>query len=622
MDQWFASFAPSGRKLAAGRATVTVTDLDTGATLATIPEAGVRAGSAWLNEDIILYTVNRPGETNDGEIRSRGLRTGADMKMVPAGAAEGYSCHHGHFVWWGRGDRLKSITVSASGHRAGTVDLGHDVILELDGVEIDRGRIVGPRFGGDALAWTKFAADGSPQTWGRRTPTSPNEPLWVRADGEFYPIPVETPGGLYLVNHGHADLYCRPWGEREEGWIAARGVTDYPDACWDAQDGGWLAFVWSARGEPGRASIALGTPWEDIGPNPAPPQPEPPPEPPMLPDTAFTPNPAGRITREQMRAFLRATATAVVERDGGRVWWLRKSTERDDWGEWWFERDGFLGVLEDRSTGLRDCPDGKRRSPETCVRDGYDYTTLPLASYYLRGANGYPWAVMETEGVWDSGPLRVDYVWSNGDVWPNIPYRAKLEPGAGVAGGYPVFARQIYDKRDGDEFNLWGESGWRRHDDTDNGHASVNRDPPPAFPRGPFVEPRRPRPYGPIFIAAPPPPPKPPTPKPEEPTPMPVNPSDEEIIALRERAVARAEAILGAPLDAAPGARHPNLADDLSALVDIGVKYMTFRERPGLRDHEIATRKVEALMHQWRRDGWLGGGDPGPLPEYPPLPPA
>jgi hypothetical protein len=28
----------------------------------------------------------------------------------------------------------------------------------------------------------------------------------------------------------------------------------------------------------------------------------------------------------------------------------------------------------------------------------------------------------------------------------------------------------------------------------------VNRDPAPAFPRGPFVEPRRPRPYPPIFV--------------------------------------------------------------------------------------------------------------------------
>jgi hypothetical protein len=217
-------------------------------------------------------------------------------------------------------------------------------------------------------------------------------------------------------------------------------------------------------------------------------------------DEPWVTNPQGRVTVEQMRAFLRATATASVERDGGTLWWLRKSTEREDWGEHWYEKDGYLGVLEDRSTGLRDCPDGKRRSPEACVRDGFDFRTLPLASYYLRGPNGYPWGVMATDGVFDTGPLRVDYVWSNGDVWPSLPFRIRVEPGHGVVAGYPVFARQTYDKRDGDEFNLWGESGWREHRDTHSGLHVVNRDPAPAFPRGPFVEPRRSRPYPPVFV--------------------------------------------------------------------------------------------------------------------------
>lgn len=245
--------------------------------------------------------------------------------------------------------------------------------------------------------------------------------------------------------------------------------------------------------------------------------PEPPDPPQPLPDVPFTADPNGRVTVEQMRAFLRAAATACVERDGGTIWWLRKSTEREDWGEWWFERDGYLGLLEDRSTGLRDCPDGKRRSPEECVRDGYDYTTIPLASYSWRGFRGYPWARMEFTGEWDSGPLEVDYVWSNGDVWPGLFVQIVMDAGYGVCGGYPVFTQQSYLKSMGFEDNYWGESGWRRHFDSHSQLDSINRDPAPAFPRGPFVEPRVKPPYPPIYLAEPE--------APQEPIMQPVSPS-------------------------------------------------------------------------------------------------
>jgi hypothetical protein len=232
------------------------------------------SGGVWQTSTDLLFTRNKPGDPQDGAV----LRW--DMVVVhpfqPAGL-EGWSCHNGLFAGWTRTDRLKSRTVSSGGHMAGTVDLGRDVALEVDGMAIDVGPIGEPRYTGEALVWIKYV-DGIRRVFGRTHHGAATEPLSVFPDDEFWPLAVETTRGLYVMTHGHPEkgrpLFLRPWGQTK-GHIVAQGFTDRPDA--RAVDGGVLV-AYSNLVALQRVLVNLAAPLVDpVG---APPPPPPPVDPP------------------------------------------------------------------------------------------------------------------------------------------------------------------------------------------------------------------------------------------------------------------------------------------------------------------------------------------------------
>lgn len=241
------------------------------------------SGGVWQTSTDLLFVRNKDRAPDDGAI----LRwTMVTVSLFHPPGLEGWSCHNGHFSGWRRDDRLKSRTVSKGGHLAGTVDLGREVILEVDGVGIDIGAIAEPRYTGEALVWIKYV-DGVRRVFGRRHHGAPTENLSVFPDDEFWPLAVETPLGLYVMTHGHPErgrpLFLRPWGETH-GHIVAQGITDRPDARTLAS--GEVLVAFSNLVSLQRVRVDLVAPLVDIGgpivvPPVDPPRPDPPPvEPP------------------------------------------------------------------------------------------------------------------------------------------------------------------------------------------------------------------------------------------------------------------------------------------------------------------------------------------------------
>lgn len=261
----------------------------------------------------------------------------------------------------------------------------------------------------------------------------------------------------------------------------------------------------------------------------------PPPPPPVPPDVPWRAEPNRTV---DMLTFVRAAATQVRERpDGTGDLWLHKSTERDNWGENWdWDRD-YIGFVEDRSTGTRMVSQERpkrdnhtntrrnRMSPEDIVRfnaEGHnfgDYRTLPLAGYTWRGNRVWmPRHVTGTKEV----AFKTDYVWWDlpefggiWEVWKDLPVTARVETGYARFNGHDVFARSLYGKARGGEWNYWGPHGWiafRSYDEYGREEAGTASTKPagagPSPLTAPFVEARF-VPTQPIYRAAvaPPPPP-------------------------------------------------------------------------------------------------------------------
>lgn len=240
------------------------------------------SGGVWYTLTSLLFVRNHDGHPQNGAIL---LWDGTAVSTFHAPGLEGWSCHNGNFAGWRRGDRLKAITVSRGGHRAGTVDLGGDVILEVDGVEIDRGPIAEPRYTGEALVWCKWI-DGVRRIFGRNHHGAPTETLsWPFPDDEFWPLAIETPRGFYVLTHGHPEkgrpLWLRPWAVGQtHGHIVATGFTDRPDAL--AVDGATVLVAFSNLVALQRVFVNLAAPLVDVrGPIVVPPPPPPPVNPPQ-----------------------------------------------------------------------------------------------------------------------------------------------------------------------------------------------------------------------------------------------------------------------------------------------------------------------------------------------------
>jgi hypothetical protein len=294
------------------------------------------SGGVWQTPRRLVFARNTPGRPGDGAILA--WEGAAVTEVLPPGI-EGWSCHNGHLSVWTRSSRIKAVTTSREGHIAGLVDLGGDVILEVDGVEIDRGPIAEPRYTGEALVWVKWV-DGIRRIFGRRQHDAPTDPLSVFPDDEFWPLAIETPLGLFVMTHGHPErgrpLFLRPWGEKK-GHIVATGITDRPDA--RALERGLVLVAFSDLITLRREFVNLAAPLVDVrGPIVVPPVDPPPPDPPPV-------NPPQEISvrleqkhSDLIEAFAAQFGLPGLSKEDGQAWvaklagTFKARWPSEDWG--------------------------------------------------------------------------------------------------------------------------------------------------------------------------------------------------------------------------------------------------------------------------------------------------
>jgi hypothetical protein len=310
-------------------------------------------------------------------------------------------------------------------------------------------------------------------------------PVWVPGRGELLVL-LNADAGAYGV------IMLASWYSLAQGLATGYviGESTGPGFDHDARPVGsdtvrvqWL----DPRGAPDGTTIDLTAPREALRLE------TPPPPPPPPPDIPWTPAPEARV---DLLPFVRAAATAYKDLGNGRgIFWLHKSTERDDWGEWWYHDDRYIGLLEDRSTGTRMVSEVRekvhshtnttrnRRSPEDIVALGLgDYTTLPLASYTWEGSS--LWMPRIVEGAFRA-EQRTTYRWWDlpefggvWEVWRDLPLVIRAETGYARFNGREAFVRTAYGKPDGTvEWNYLGPTGWVKFDPRD---AKDRPEPQPA----------------------------------------------------------------------------------------------------------------------------------------------
>lgn len=326
MSAWFSRLSPSGRRVASGETVIHVDNRSTGFP-GTSPQ--------WFDEDTLLYT-RQP----DGAL----MRLKLGGEPVPYGAAYNeFHTQNGYVVGWPAGHNLRGPTVSASGVMAGIRDTGGAGVLVVGGRDmVDSGFLFDARFTGAALVWSKVE-DGRRHTYGRRSIGAATELLSVDTTrDEFWPIAIETPVGLFVLNHGHEGCFVRAWGATGLTW-SYLGITDYPDARWN---GSAIRIVASERGQardfladpagPANAPYPATT---SAPPPVTPPPPPPPPEPPpetmtmQMPDAVFDTieavyNKFGLPEGEgAQRALQEKVCQTVRARHGSQWGWKRASGE-------------------------------------------------------------------------------------------------------------------------------------------------------------------------------------------------------------------------------------------------------------------------------------------------------
>lgn len=518
-------------------------------------------------------------------------------------------------------------------------------VERADGQGAPRNLAVGalskPRFGGRTLTWQA----GSGTIGGCADVANPHvDPITfpLPAWHAYEPVPVWVPIGsallvLFLADRGpDAEILLAEWGSLAEGspvgW--ALGVSTGSGYEHEAKpvDGGPAVAVWffGPGAEPVRRDLDVRGSRAWLEP---PTQVAPEPPPPVPPDIPWQSDLSKTV---DVSPFIDRASTARKDLEGDRcIWWLKKSPERPDWGEWWHADGDYIGLLEDRSTAYRKVwKDGKllRLSPEEVVAGnaaGLNYGdpfTLPLHSYTLRPFS--LWMPRRFTGRFERA-YRTDYVWHEWEHWPNLPIRITAEAGFGRFNGHEVHMRMSYGKADGSrEWNYFGQSaGWTRFENwfaDGTEEVGARRTAPPeatGAEKGPFVEPR----FQPVYpiVGEPVPEPEPP----QEPEPMQL-PTDEQMVNAMRRI--HVEGYIGelqrsggifdspSPQDAViTDIRRPGVyIDDYSLSVWTGRYVRFFADVTGTNvdRHEFAIRAVLRLLHDSDEARQKRGERPTPPP--------
>lgn len=269
ISAWFSRLSPSGRIKASGDKIIHLDDQYL--TSPAFPNGVPGTSPQWWNSTTLLYVPQPSGPLMR-------IVLGEDPSPAPGGGVVNrFHTQNGHVVGEPGPHGLKGPTVSASGVLAGVRDLGNATELVVGGEVIDSGFVFEPRFTGDVLVWSKVeqveGVGARRHTFGRRAIGAPTEHLSVdRTRDEFWPIAIETPAGLYVLNHGHDRCFVRAWGFSLVIWSYV-GVTDYPDARWN---GFAIRVVASERGDPRDFSASTSAVPVDLYPATPPPTQPPP----------------------------------------------------------------------------------------------------------------------------------------------------------------------------------------------------------------------------------------------------------------------------------------------------------------------------------------------------------
>jgi hypothetical protein len=256
MDGWFPQLSPDGHRVASGHKTIWVDGV----------EIGQGFHPVWADNDTIYY-----GRQPDGAfMRWRGAapevirQAGFNFfHAAPGDRWQGYRpdtglTWHDGVTWagWAEGGlsatRWAARTQSNSHLYAGPGQ-------GQDGQLIDSRGVLDPCLRGDALAW----AVGT-KIYGQRHHERAVEDLSLPGEEHFRPIPVLAEGQLYILTHTHDRLLLYKWGEGiTDGWVVARGTTDFPDARFVTGTNS-IRVVWSDRGELKQTTIPLDRPTERL----------------------------------------------------------------------------------------------------------------------------------------------------------------------------------------------------------------------------------------------------------------------------------------------------------------------------------------------------------------------
>jgi hypothetical protein len=341
-----------------------------------------------------------------------------------------------------------------------------------------------PRFGGTTLAWECEAQIygigdvGNPDLIARAMAQG-GDRLSVPGLRHFKPCPIWIPelGILLVASHTDDSLIVSHWAS-VMGWVIHRGVIDqgYYHARPRGKDVRLLYTVDGALKD--YALFVAGS----IDLRPQAPQPNPDP----LPDMPFVVDPHGVV--EDVWPWL-VTGCTAVSPDGSTVW-MHKVPDDPTWGEHWDRDAALVGHLADNSGSGPYYLDGPRLwMPRRCV-SGYSQSYV------------------------------TEYRWADG-LHTTVPVTIRVDVGYGRYNGVEVRVRQIYDPRSPDPHNSKRMMGYqernylnaqglirfeRYHDDTDGNtllEPAMTAQPWPVVKDGIYVEPRRPKPYGPILPTPP-----------------------------------------------------------------------------------------------------------------------
>lgn len=254
MNGWFPHFSPSGDHLLTGTRDLWIDKTQSvGFGYQGVPSAT----RGWFNETTAMFVSS--ATSTDVGLSIWSCRVGGTKQ--PLGIVADFRqlvVDAGRWAGWGTmGIRTSwGQTITANDPRAPILSQTHfgylldgslaTQRLVVDGVTIDTAPIIDPMMSEQGVCWVRWTA-GARVVYGKRLDV-PGAIASVRASDEveYQAIPIDTPGGPWILSYDASRLILRPWGDTD-GYIVATGETMSPMGVWHVASGmfriGWSSPV-------------------------------------------------------------------------------------------------------------------------------------------------------------------------------------------------------------------------------------------------------------------------------------------------------------------------------------------------------------------------------------------